>query len=223
MLLNCAGLQWGTPGRPLTPPLDFQLEAGSLTALIGANGSGKSSLLKVIAGWQEPLAGTLTLEVPELGGIGYLLQQPMLDRQFPIDLAGLVGAGLWRSALPHRTRRLRLRQALEAWRLEGLENRPLVALSGGELQRALLARLGLTEARLLLLDEPEVSLDELGRALLWQRIAAWRQTGRTILVATHDLTAVHSHTDDCLWIDSEGCTFGYSRRIALSRRMGQVA
>lgn len=223
MLLSCAGLQWGTPGHPLTPPVDLQLEAGSLTALIGANGSGKSSLLKVIAGWQEPLAGTLTIEVPELGGIGYLLQQPMLDRQFPIDLAGLVGAGLWHSALPRRMRHLRLRQALEEWHLEGLENRPLGALSGGELQRALLARLGLTEARLLLLDEPEGALDEPGRALLWQRIAAWRQSGRTILMVTHDLTAVRSHTDDCLWVDRRGCTFGCSRQIAIPRRMDRVA
>ncbi|GAB3467739.1 hypothetical protein GCM10027398_15300 [Azotobacter salinestris] len=96
-MLNCTALQWGMPGRPLTPPLNLRLETGSLTALVGANGSGKSSLLKVIAGWQEPLAGTLSLKVPRLGGIGYLPQQSPLDRQFPIDLAALAGPGLARS------------------------------------------------------------------------------------------------------------------------------
>ena len=53
-MIRCEGLQWGPPGRPLTPPLDLHLTAGSLTAVIGHNGCGKSSLLKVIAGWQAP-------------------------------------------------------------------------------------------------------------------------------------------------------------------------
>lgn len=51
---GCTALQWGIPNRPLTPPPDLRLEADSLTALVGANGSGKSSQLKVIAGWQAP-------------------------------------------------------------------------------------------------------------------------------------------------------------------------
>ena len=56
-MIRCQALRWGAPGQPLTPPIDFELPKGSLTAVIGANGSGKSSLLKVIAGLQKPLAG----------------------------------------------------------------------------------------------------------------------------------------------------------------------
>ncbi|WP_312146182.1 ATP-binding cassette domain-containing protein, partial [Stutzerimonas kunmingensis] len=62
-MIECHGLQWGS-GRPLTPPLDLQLAAGSLTAVIGSNGSGKSSLLKVIAGLDRPLVGRIELGVP---------------------------------------------------------------------------------------------------------------------------------------------------------------
>ena len=61
-MIHADGLQWGMPGRPLTPPLDLHLTAGSLTAVVGANGCGKSSLLRVLAGMQVPLAGRL-LEV----------------------------------------------------------------------------------------------------------------------------------------------------------------
>ena len=55
-MITCNSLRWGAPGQPLTPALDLTLEKGSLTGIIGANGTGKSSLLKVIAGLQKPLA-----------------------------------------------------------------------------------------------------------------------------------------------------------------------
>lgn len=98
-MIRCRQLQWGPPGRPLTPPLDLALAAGSLTGLIGANGSGKSSLLRLLAGLQPALAGGIELGVPRLGGVAYLVQQQALDRQFPIDLQALVSAGFWRSHL----------------------------------------------------------------------------------------------------------------------------
>lgn len=73
-MIHCLGLQWGPAGRPLTPPLDLQRQrqAGSLTGVIGHNGCGKSSLLKVIAGLQQPLGGRVQLDVPRLGGVAYL-------------------------------------------------------------------------------------------------------------------------------------------------------
>ena len=97
-MIECHGLQWGS-GRPLTPPLDLQLAAGSLTAVIGSNGSGKSSLLKVLAGLGRPLAGRVDMGVSRMGGVAYLPQQQHVDRQFPIRLAELVAAGFWRSRL----------------------------------------------------------------------------------------------------------------------------
>ena len=74
-MIRCQALQWGAPGQPLTPPIDFELAKGSLTAIVGANGSGKSSLLKVIAGLQKPLAGKVVLGVPRRGALSFLPQQ----------------------------------------------------------------------------------------------------------------------------------------------------
>ena len=177
-MIHCQHLQWGPPGQPLTPPLDLQLPAGGLSGLIGSNGCGKSSLLKVIAGLQQPLRGRVALAAPRLGGVAYLVQQQALDRQFPISLLSLVDAGFWRSPLNRRARHTRLQQVLADWGLSELQQQPLQALSGGELQRALLARLSLTEVRVLLLDEPEAALDEQGQALLWQHIQRWQAEGR---------------------------------------------
>ncbi|WP_443190984.1 metal ABC transporter ATP-binding protein [Pseudomonas indica] len=222
-MIRCLGLQWGPAGRPLTPPLDLPLPAGSLTAITGANGSGKSSLLKVLAGLHKPLAGQLRLAVPSLGGVGYLAQQQSFDRQFPIDLLGLVAAGSWRSRLSRIERRRRLDQALANWSLDGLQDRPLQALSGGELQRALLARLELTEAPLLLLDEPAAALDDAGQALLWQQIARWQREGRTQLVVCHDLDAVRRYFPNNLQIAADGCRFTSNTRDSFSIRGLRVA
>lgn len=204
-MIRCHALQWGHDGRPLTPPLNLQLAGGSLNAIIGGNGCGKSSLLEVIAGLRAPLAGRVELGVPSRGGVAYLQQQQRLDRQFPIQLEELISAGLWRSRLNRRQRQASLEQALEDWDLQALRQQSLQALSGGELQRALLARLSLTEARLLLLDEPETALDAQGQALLWRHIQRWQRQGRTLLLVSHDLDALRQQLDQALLIAADGC------------------
>ncbi|WP_313241060.1 metal ABC transporter ATP-binding protein [Stutzerimonas kunmingensis] len=222
-MIECHGLQWGS-GRPLTPPLDLQLAAGSLTAVIGSNGSGKSSLLKVIAGLDRPLVGRIELGVPLLGGVSYLPQQQHVDRQFPIRLAELVSAGFWRSRLGRDERRTRLRQTLADWGLLDLQTQGLHALSGGELQRALLARLSLTDAQVLLLDEPEAALDDVGLGLLWQYIERWQREGRTLVLVSHNLVGLTHHHCDGLLIARSGCIKAPIRQFMAERqRLGQVA
>ena len=223
-MIVCDGLQWGAGGCALAPPLDLRLEAGSLTAVIGSNGSGKSSLLKVLAGLDRPLAGRVEVGVPLLGGISYLPQQQQVDRQFPIRLAELVSAGFWRSRLGRSERQMRLRQALMDWGLLDLQTQGLHALSGGELQRALLARLSLTDAPVLLLDEPEAALDEVGLRLLWQHIERWQQQGRTLMLVSHDLAGLSQKRCDALMIARNGCTFApINQFMAGQQRLGLVA
>ncbi|NUU33578.1 metal ABC transporter ATP-binding protein [Pseudomonas sp. C2B4] len=222
-MIRCQALRWGAPGQPLTPALNIELPKGSLTAVVGANGCGKSSWLKVIAGLQKPLAGKVMLEVPRKGALSFLPQQQHLDRQFPITLEELVAAGFWGSQRSPEGRRQRLDQVLADWCLSGLEQRPLMALSGGELQRALLARLSLTDAPLLLLDEPHAALDELGQALLWKHLHAWHAAGRTLVVVCHDLAAVRQHMPHTLLIKSSGCVFGSSTDLLRQQPQTQVA
>ncbi|MGE8065736.1 metal ABC transporter ATP-binding protein [Pseudomonas sp. NPDC089569] len=222
-MIRLQSLRWGAARQPLTPPLDLELLAGSLTAVIGANGCGKSSLLKVIAGLQKPLAGSVRVKVPVKGGLSFLPQQQQLDRQFPISLQDLVATGFWGCGQSPEVRRQRLAAVLEDWNLNGLEQRPLMALSGGELQRALLARLSLAEAPVLLLDEPHAALDELGQSLLWNHLHAWHAAGRTLVVVCHDLAAVRQHIPDTLLIKSSGCVFGSSSELIHPQPHVQVA
>ncbi len=207
-MIRCQALRWGAPGQPLTPAVDFELPKGSLTAVIGL---------------QKPLAGNVVIDVPRKGGLSFLPQQQHLDRQFPISLQELVAAGFWGNKQAPEIRSQRLKSALEDWCLTGLEHRPLMALSGGELQRALLARLSLAEAPLLLLDEPHAALDELGQALLWKHIHAWHAEGRTLVVVCHDLAAVRQQIPQALLIKSSGCVLGPSTELIRQQPQTQVA
>ena len=222
-MITCNSLRWGAPGQPLTPALDLTLEKGSLTGIIGANGTGKSSLLKVIAGLQKPLAGKVIVDVPRRGGLAFLPQQQHLDRQFPISLQELVAAGFWGTQHTAQQRSQRLHAVLEDWCLTGLEHRPLMALSGGELQRALLARMSLADASVLLLDEPHAALDEDGQALCWKHIHAWHNEGRTLVIVCHDLASVRHHTQHVLQIKNTGCVFGSSKELIRPQPHMQVA
>src|SRR5207253_781325 len=107
--------------------------------------------------------------------------------------------------------------------LTGLEHRPLMALSGGELQRALLARLSLGDSPVLLLDEPHAALDELGQTLLWKHIHAWHAEGRTLVVVCHDLAAVRQHIPQALLIKSSGCVLAPSVELITQLPQTQVA
>ena len=222
-MITCNSLRWGAPGQPLTPALDLTLEKGSLTGIIGANGTGKSSLLKVIAGLQKPLAGKVIVDVPRRGGLAFLPQQQHLDRQFPISLQELVAAGFWGIQHTAQQRSQRLQAVLEDWCLTGLEHRPLMALSGGELQRALLARMSLADAPVLLLDEPHAALDEDGQALCWKHIHAWHNEGRTLVIVCHDPASVRHHTQHVLQIKNTGCVFGPSKELIRPQPQMQVA
>lgn len=206
-MIECQLLQWGLSGRPLTPPLSLELGEGSLTAVLGPNGSGKSSLLKVLAGLARPLHGRCRVAGHKPGQIAYLPQLQTLDRQFPVNCRTLVNDGLWRSRESGAERRRRLHQALDEWQLLEQADRPLGALSGGELQRALLARLSLQQADLLLLDEPASAMDEAGQELFWQAVARWHAQGRTQILVCHDLERVMERVPHTLQISPAGCRY----------------
>lgn len=98
-----------------------------------------------------------------------------------------------------------------------------MALSGGELQRALLARMSLAEAPVLLLDEPHAALDEEGQALCWKHVHAWHDEGRTVVIVCHDLASVRHHTQQVVQIKSTGCVFGASKELIRPQPHMQVA
>lgn len=171
----------------------------------------------------SPLAGHIRLGVARPGGVAYLPQQQQIDRQFPIRLLELVRGGFWGSRLGRSERQARLRQVLADWGLLDLQTQGLHALSGGELQRALLARMSLTDAQLLLLDEPEAALDETGLDLLWQHLRRWQQQGRTLVLVSHNLDRLREKRCNALRIARSGCVAAPIDQLLDRDPLGRVA
>ncbi|WP_435929997.1 zinc ABC transporter ATP-binding protein AztA [Dryocola sp. BD613] len=208
-------LTLGYEGAPAIQNINGTVQRGSLTALIGPNGSGKSTLLKGIAGILRPMSGSCSV-APE-ARLAYLPQISELDRTFPASVKDLVALGLWpqRGLLQrHRAEdRKRLADALDAVGISGFENRSLSALSGGQLQRALFARVILQDADIILLDEPFNAVDGTTIHVLLDLIKSWHAQNRTVLVAIHDISLVRDYFPDTIFINGELVAWGKTQAV----------
>jgi zinc/manganese transport system ATP-binding protein len=173
----------GYARRPAVHHLHGAVPAGGLLAVVGPNGAGKSTLLKGLAGALKPLEGSIGLGGLDRAEIAYLPQAADIDRSFPMAVFGRLG----------RADRLAVSEALAAVGLAGFENRSIGTLSGGQLQRALFARLLLQDARLILLDEPFTAIDSKTTADLLALIGRWHGERRTVIAVLHDMDVVREH------------------------------
>ena len=167
---------------------DLDVRAGEILGLVGPNGAGKTTFIRVVAGLLAPDGGTIEV----LGGapgritathVGYMTQAAALYEDLSLRenlgfFARVYGVGRERVGP-------RIAELADLVHLEGDEDRPVRQLSGGQRQLANLACAMVHEPSLLLLDEPTVGIDPVLRRSLWERFAALRDAGTTILVTTH--------------------------------------
>ncbi len=178
---------------------------GSLTALIGPNGAGKSTLLRALAGLHPLAGGTIDRGGLTATDIALLPQGGHLDRSFPISCRDVVALGLSGRIGPFRAMPAdRLRAAERALAAVGLPDhagRPIGALSAGQFQRVLFARMIVQDAPVLLLDEPFSAVDASTMEDLLGILRAWHNEGRTIVTVLHDLDLVHDAFPRTLLLD----------------------
>ncbi len=200
--------------RPAVHHLDGEIAAGSLMAVVGPNGAGKSTLLKGIVGTLKPLEGRIRLAA---SGIAYLPQAAEIDRSFPLSVYDLVAMGLWsRSGLfggISARDRTQVEEALAAVGLVGFERRPLSTLSGGQMQRALFARLLLQDAPVILLDEPFTAIDAKTTADLLDIVRRWHREARTVVTVLHDIDMVKRAFPQTLLIAREPVAWGATAEV----------
>ena len=176
--------------------INGHFEHGGLYAVVGANGAGKSTLLKAMLGLVPLAGGTVELHLPR-ARIAYLPQQCEIERGFPMLARDCVLLGAWqRVGLLARVPadlQARVDQALAAVGMAQLAQRPIGALSAGQFQRLLFARLMVQDAELLLLDEPFNAIDAATTTLLLSLIHEWHEQGRTVVAVLHDHAQVRAH------------------------------
>ena len=195
--------------RTVLADVSTTIRAGEFIAILGPNGAGKTTLLQAILGLLPPAAGEIRIfgTKPRRGNraAGYLPQQRTAVADLPLRGWDFVASALngerWGLPLTTRDSRREVDQALETVAAQNLANRPLRELSGGELQRLLLAQALLGKPKLLLLDEPLISLDP---HFQQEVVALVRQIqqGRsiTVLFTAHDLNPLLGAVDRVLYL-----------------------
>jgi len=207
-----SGLTVAYDRRPAVRDVDGRFAPGSLTAVVGPNGAGKSTLIKAIAGTLAVAAGRIDRGGLASCHLGYLPQAAEIDRSFPLSVGDTVLLGAWR-----RTGALggvdaataqEARNALATVGLAGMGRRPVGALSSGQFQRVLFARLLLQDARVILLDEPFNAIDSRTTGDLLDLLRRWHGQGRTVIAVLHDLDQVRAVFPDTLLIAREAIAWG---------------
>ena len=212
MMLSTAGLSLGYRGGAVVRDLSFQLAAGDVLAVVGHNGSGKSTLIKTLLGTLAPVSGAVEWPGGRPAEIGYLGQRSEFDDRFPMRVRDLVEMGAWRglgwSGRLDAAGRARIDDAIERTGTAAIAERPLHALSAGQLQRALFARTIVQDAPVILLDEPFTAVDQATEADLMTLIDAWSAEGRATILVLHDLSAVLRHCTSALLLGRGRALFG---------------
>ncbi|GEB89773.1 ABC transporter [Zymomonas mobilis subsp. pomaceae] len=226
--------------KPVWSDLTLTLASGSLTAIVGPNGAGKSTLLKALLGEISLTSGHINRNNIKPSQYGYLPQAKNIDRNFPISVFDLALSGMLptmgafksisQSQLQH------INACLSRVGLNGLENRSINALSGGQFQRLLFGRLLVQDAQIIILDEPFVGIDIATIRELEKIIIEWHQEGRTVIAALHEIeqvarlfpqTLLMAHqkglwgkTENILTTDHLNWAYGYE--IAAPVGMGEI-
>jgi zinc/manganese transport system ATP-binding protein len=184
----------GYPASPIFEELDLAIMAGQFAAIVGPTGGGKTTLLKTILGVLPCFGGTIHWARPS--AIGYVPQREAIDWDFPVTAQQVVLMGRHRQTSrwpwPTREDRRLAAELLERLGLGAYRGRHISQLSGGQQQRVFLARALIGKPELLLLDEPTSGVDMKTQFELLQLLWELNQEGITILLTTHDLSAVAS-------------------------------
>lgn len=222
--------------RQAVRDVSMRLSPGDLTAIIGANGAGKSSLLRALNGSLRPSHGEILLEGKPLGSyarraigrrIAVVTQEAPLA--FPVSVLeytlggryAWAGSGKWGWESEHD---LKVAEAvLRETELESFGSRPMNQLSGGERQRAVLARALATEAKMYLLDEPTANLDLAHQATILSLVRKRCDSGHAALVITHDINLAAEFSDKVLLMkDGRSVAFGRPREVLTPQLLKEV-
>ncbi len=221
-VIRVEGLTAGYGRRVALEGITFAVGQGELVGLVGPNGSGKSTLIKTLIGLRPPWRGLVEVlggtPAQSRGRIGYMPQVESVDWAFPITVREVVAMGLYRPRWGWaRLRGFRdasrpaVEGAMERLGIGHLAARQTGELSLGQQRRVLLARTLVKDPQVLLLDEPAAGLDVAVEHDLMEVLVELARQGKTMIVATHDLTSVYEFYSASLCINRHMLAYGPPR------------
>ena len=206
VLINAKNISLHIDHRQILNNISLQIAEQQIVTLIGPNGAGKTSLVKIVLGLTRPSSGEVNLKKGLR--IGYMPQRLHIDPSMPVTVDRFL-------KLAVNANKNEIQRVLEEVGATGLINNQLYSLSGGELQRVLLARALIQEPQLLVLDEPAQGVDVNGQAELYRLIADIRSRHKCgILLVSHDLHLVMSATDEVICLNQHVCCHGHPEQVS---------
>lgn len=227
--LRRSALRYGA--RTLWSALDVDVAPGEFLAVLGPNGSGKTSLLKVLLGLQRLSAGSVSVcgRTPQRGSsvVGYIPQQESFDRDLPLRGSDLVRLGLdghrWGIGLANRGARARVAEAIAAVGASAYADAPVGLLSGGEQQRLRVAQALVGDPRVLLCDEPLLSLDLAHQQAVSALIDTRRRAaGTSVVFVSHEVNPILAMIDRVLYLVGGRWAIGTPDEVMTSDRLSDL-
>lgn len=208
-LIEAEGIDLEIAGRQILGNAEARVEPGEIVSVIGPNGAGKTTLIRIMLGLMRPDRGTVRRRAGL--SIGYMPQKLAVDPALPLTVSGFLGLGLGRGGAGKDRRR----SALAEVGAENVADSPIQDISGGEMQRVLLARALLRAPDLLVLDEPVQGVDVGGQADLYALIRHIRDDrGCGVLMVSHDLHVVMAATDRVICLNRHVCCAGHPETVS---------
>lgn len=184
--------------------INLEIKVGEFIGVVGPNGSGKTTLLKLIAGLLKPNNGRIAMATTALG---YVAQFTTFNNDFPISVADTVLMGRLRNTrvLGNYTKadRQQACKILEKLEIADLRNKPLNSLSGGQLQRVMIARALVCKPKVLLLDEPTANIDIHAEKNIFELLQQLNEEGITILVVSHDVGFISQYIKRVICVNKQ--------------------
>jgi zinc transport system ATP-binding protein len=210
-LLSAQHITHNFAGQEVLQEISLQIHQGEVITLIGPNGAGKSTLLKILLGLLKPSNGKVWRD--KNLRIGFMPQKIQIDQTLPMTVRrflDLAATQANKDSIPRE-------QVLDDLNIEGLLDKPIQKISGGEMQRVLLARALYTQPQLLVLDEPVQGVDIQGQSEIYQYLNQIRNRYQFgILMVSHDLHIVMKHTDQVLCLNKHICCSGHPLEVSQS-------
>jgi zinc/manganese transport system ATP-binding protein len=219
-------------GRQILDDVGFSIRRGEFVGLIGSNGAGKTTLFRVILGLLQAQQGTVTTDDGRPGGvrgrsIGYVPQKVVVDPDIPLRARDLVGLGLdgrrLGIALPSKARRRTIEEALEAVDATRFADARVGGLSGGELQRVLIAHALISRPQLLILDEPLANLDlRSEQEVVGLLGVVAREQGVAVLLSAHDMNPLLPVMDRVVYLANGRAASGSTEEVIRSEVLSEL-
>lgn len=192
--------------------INLNIKNGSFLAVLGPNGGGKTTLLKSILGLNKLTSGTIDILNKKINQIGYVPQFSKFDHNFPINVLDVVLSGtlMGKRKFLHKYSKDDVNYAikiLDELEMKDFANRQIGALSGGQLQRILIARALASRPNILILDEPTASLDVNSKIQIYS-LLKYLNKNKTIIMVSHDLELISSYVDTIAYINQTLKYFG---------------